>query len=203
MMHSIGDDLIRKWPKKLEKLFISLPHFRLIETEDSSVCPWLLWLATDGLEWPWLAQGGHIVLCLTPVGQGCWPWLWWALLAMVGERPWTPWVGMNHGAVSDWPKCGYQIAENVKILVPTSRSRLWILQSQQGDWVQDYESFSDETKNKLGWAEPHSRFPQGFPMNFLYEICFRVFRTTWKLKFKFECNQWLSWYFIFNLGLIS
>ena len=31
--------------------------------------------------------------------------------------------------------------------------------------------------NKLGWAEPHSRFPLGFPMNLSYEIWVLVLRS--------------------------
>ena len=34
--------------------------------------------------------------------------------------------------------------------------------------------------NKLGWAEPHSRFPLGFPLKFPYEIWFMVFRNVEK-----------------------
>ena len=135
-----------------------------LETEDSSVCPWLLWLAPGALfcfVWPQLAW---VLALVSPVNlvdfsEPCRPGL--ALSGMVGDRPWTTLVGLNHSAVSDLPKCGIQIAKYHRIILTTCteisktryqvsrlRPRLQKSKSQHWDW--DYEScsLSEETESE-------------------------------------------------------
>ena len=85
-----------------------------------------------------------------------------------------------------WPtlKFGYWGFKNSGIPVLHMKGSIWQIAhgTLQGEWAMGKihctssyfywitvsSPYPTEIRNKLGWAEPHSRFPIGFPINFPY-----------------------------------